>query len=348
MTALAIALLTLIAPPQIGVPGAVEASATLERDSVGVGEPVSLTVSLRPVSPAVRVVFPELPDSGQLVALGPPRTITSEPNVRSARYALVAWRIGELTVPGSGIRLSVDGAEQTIPFPDLTLHVTSVLPDGADLETVAWRPAADVVGANWSTAELAAAGGLLLILLAGAVLFLRRRGRAIPVPRPEPMAPREKALIGLDLLARYGLIEAGELKGFYSALSLVLRRFLAETEGRWGLDLTTIQLMSRVGEDGVTEADVRALEALLSQSDLVKFAGLRPGTTEATATLNMARDWIEGFVRKEAPPDHGEADDDVAGWEDGAEAVLADLEEVFVAGEGEPASGDGDHEETTE
>lgn len=343
MTALAITLLMLTAPPQIGLAGAVEASATLESDSVGVGEPVLLTVSLRPVPPAVDVVFPELPDSGQLAALGPPRVVISEPGVRSARYTLVAWQIGELTVTGSAIRLLADGAEQAIPFPGLTLQVTSVLPDEADLETVAWRPPADVVGANWSTAEMASAAGLLLLLLAGAVVYLRRRGRATPVPRPEPMAPRERALVGLDMLARHGLIEAGEFKGFYSALSLILRRFLAETEGRWSLDLTTIQLMSRVGEDGVTEADVRALEALLSQADLVKFAGLRPAPAEAEATLKVARGWIEGFVRKEAPPLRS-PDDAVEGWEDGAEAVLADLEEVFVAEDGEPVAGDGDHE----
>lgn len=108
--------------------------------------------------------------------------------------------------------------------------------------------------------------------------------------------------------------------------------------------MTTLQLMSRVGADGVTDADARALEALLSQADLVKFAGLRPGPAEAEATLKLARGWVEGFVRKETPPDVGQADD-VEVWEDGAEAVLADLEEVFVTDDGEPGADDGDYED---
>jgi hypothetical protein len=343
MTALAFAFLALSAQPQIGAPGSIEVDAALERDSVRIGEPVSLTVSLGPVPPAAVVLFPELPDSGELIALGPPRVVTSDENVRSARYELVAWEIGELKVPGTGIRLMVDGAELTIPFPDLAVQVSSVFPSDADLETLAWRPPADVVGANWSTAEKIAAVTLLLATAAGIFLYLRRRGRGTPVPRPEPMAPRERALMGLDLLARYGLIEAGELKGFYSALSLIMRRFLAETEASWGLDLTTRQLIFSVGEDGVTESDVRTLEAMLSQADLVKFAGLRPGTKEAKATLQLARGWLESFERIGSPPDPVPADEPEA-REDGAEGVLADLEEG-LAREGEEVEGREDEED---
>lgn len=337
MTALSIAILALSAQLPTAAGGAIEASARLEPDTVEVGVPVVLTVALSSVPPAAVVLFPELPDSGRLIALGPPRTFPVETEARTARYELVAWETGDLKVPGAGIRVVVDEAELTIPFPDLTLHVASVLPGDADLETIAWRPPADVVGADWSSLEIAAAATLLLALLTGAFLYLRRRGRAIPVPRPAPMAPRERALVGLDLLSRHGLVEAGELKGFYSALSLIVRRFLAETEEGWGLDLTTRQLVSRVGEDGVTESDVCALEALLSQADLVKFAGLRPAANEASAALKLARGWLEDFERIERPLDLGpaEVDDTV---EDGAEGVLAELDEVFLATAGEPVS----------
>ncbi|MGD8867636.1 MAG: hypothetical protein PVI01_08390 [Gemmatimonadales bacterium] len=337
MTALSFAILALSAQLPIAAGGAMEASARLERDSVEVGVPVVLTVTLSPVPPAAVVLFPELPDSGRLVALAPPRTVPVETEARSARYELVAWETGDLKIPGAGIRIVVDEAELTIPFPEVTLHVASVLPGDADVEAIAWRPPADVVGANWSTVEIAAAATLLLALLIGAFLYLRRRGRGTAVPLPTPMAPRERALVGLDLLSRYGLIEAGELKGFYSALSLIMRRFLAETEERWGLDLTTRQLVWRVGEDGVTESDVRALEALLSQADLVKFAGLRPAANEASAALKLARGWLEDFERIERPPDLSPAEvADTLG--DSAEDVLAEFDEVFLAKAGEPVS----------
>lgn len=333
MTALTLACLALSAQIQSGLPGGIEVSAALERDSVRVGEPLTLTVSLRPVPATAEVQFPELPDSGQLIALGPPRVVALEAETRSARYELVAWDVGELMVPVGNVRVKIDGAELTIPFPDLAVRVVSVLPSDADVETIAWRPPADVLGGNWSLAEKIAAAALLLAALGGTLLYLRRRGRATPVPQPEPIAPRERALTGLDVLARCGLIEAGELKGFYSELSLIMRLFLAETEKDWGLDLTTLQLMALVGQDGIAETDVRTLEALLSEADLVKFARLRPSATEAAAALKTARAWIDGLEPLEPQPEI-EVGGDAEPLEGGAEDVLADLEAVFLADEG--------------
>lgn len=328
-----IAFLALSAPVQSSVTGAIEIEAGLDRDSVRIGEPVVLTVSLGPVPATAEVLFPEFPDSGQVVALGPPRTIPSEGETRTARYALVAWEVGELEVPSGNVGVKIDGTELTVPLPDLALRVVSVLPSEADVGDVAWKPPADVVGGNWSLAERIALAGLVAALLTGAILYLRRRGRTKPVPQPEPVAPRDRALTGLDFLARCGLIEAGELKGFYSELSLIVRQFLAESDERWGLDLTTLQLMGSVAEDGIADPDVRTLEALLSEADLVKFARLRPDATEASVALEAARAWIEGFERI-TPPAEAIEGVDVEPDESDADDVLAELEAVFVAEDG--------------
>jgi hypothetical protein len=346
MVWVAIAFLALSAQLPSGVAGAVEVEAVLALDSARIGEPVVLTVSLGPVPPTAEVLFPELPDSGQLVALGPPRIVTAEGETRSASYQLVAWEAGELQVPAGNVRVRIDGTELTIPIPDLALRVVSILPGEAEVGDIAWRPPADVVGGNWSLAETIAAASLVLALLTGAALYLRRRGRAAAVPLPEPIAPRERALAGLDVLARCGLIEAGELKGFYSELSLIMRQFLADTDERWGLDLTTLQLMVLVARDGIADPDVRTLEALLSEADLVKFARLRPKAREAEAALNVAREWVDGFERI-APQAEVLEGEDIGPSEGGAEDVLADLEAVFVADDGvaEPV---GDEEDKRE
>jgi len=345
----AIAVLALSAQGQSGATGAVEVEAILERDSALIGEPLGLTVSLRPVPSNAEVVFPELPDSGPLIALGPARPLASDGETRSARYQLVGWETGELTVSAGDVRLQIDGTELTISIPDLVLRVVPFLPSDSSVGNIAWKPPADVVGGNWSLAEKIAGASLVLAALIGAVLYVRRRGRGAPVPQPEPIPPRERALTGLDVLARCGLIEAGELKGFYSELSLIMRRFLAETDERWGLDLTTLQLITSVGADGIADPVVHTLEALLSEADLVKFARFRPNANEAAAALKVARTWVDGFVRTEPEPEVP-ADEDVSGMdvellEGGAEEVLAELEAVFVAEDGaeEPA---GDEEDS--
>ncbi len=348
MVWVAFAVLALSALGQSGATGAVEVEVVLERDSVLIGEPLGLTVSLRPVPSNAEVLFPEFPDSGQLIALGPARTLASDAETRSARYQLVAWETGELRVAAGDVRLKIDDTELTIPIPDVALRVVTFLPSDSSVGDIVWKPPADVVGGNWSLTEKIAAASLLLAVLIGALLYVRRRGRATPVPQPEPIPPRERALAGLDVLARCGLIEAGELKGFYSELALIMRRFLAETDGRWGLDLTTLQLMASVASDGIADPDVRTLEALLSEADLVKFARLRPTATEATAALNVARAWVDGFERIEPLPEVAAAGAvpgvDVGPIEGGAEEVLAELEAVFVAEDGavEPAGDDED------
>ena len=90
------------------------------------------------------------------------------------------------------------------------------------------------------------------------------------------------------------------MKGFYSELSLIMREFLAETDRRWGLDLTTLQLMAVVSQDGLAETDVRTLEALLSEADLVKFAGVHASEQEVRRSSELALRFLEE-TRENAP-----------------------------------------------
>ncbi|MHC4234161.1 MAG: hypothetical protein ACYSUQ_03515, partial [Planctomycetota bacterium] len=146
---LLVAVLALGAPQQTGSAGGVDVRATLERDTTRVGEPLVLTVTLLGVPDNADVVFPILPDSGHLVALGLPQAVASEnPRMRTARYELVAWKDGVVELPGSNVLVTMDGTELAVPLPNLTVYVASVLPGDADPDTLAWRPAADVVGAN--------------------------------------------------------------------------------------------------------------------------------------------------------------------------------------------------------
>jgi hypothetical protein len=335
------AALALGAPSQAGSAGRVDVRATLERDTARIGEHVVLTVSVLGVPDNADVVFPILPDSGDLVALGIPRMVESEnPAIRSARYELVAWNDGVLELPRGNVLVTMDGTELAVPLPDVTVHIASVLPEDANPDTLAWRPAADVVGANWSLQEKLAAAGLLVGLLLAAFLHVRRLGRSTPVPVPSALPARDKALAALDVLERCGLAEAGEMKGFFSALSQILRQFLADTERVWGLDLTTLQLMAVVSEDGIEEADLHTLELLLTEADLVKFARFRPSSADADAALNAARLWIDGFERI-APEPEAEAEELESRAEaEDADAAFEELERIFA----EAAEDDGEEE----
>ncbi len=330
MNALALALAFLAVQMPDGQ-DAVRVAAQLTPDSARIGQRVTLTLTVSEVPAGAEVVFPELPDTGAVSALAPPARLTGAPaaGVWRARYELAAWSLGELQLPAAEVRVLADESEQRIPIPQLTLQVISVLP-AAGLDTLTWKPPAGVVGANWSLQEKLAGAALALALLSAAAAYLRRRSAARPVPVPEARPPRERALAAIAALEENGMVEAGEFKAFYSALSQIVRTFLAEADPNWGLDLTTLELVSAVSRDGVKPAELAALSALLGGADMAKFARWRPNAADAKRALAEARRWLEQFERvMPAPPTR-----EVEGVEGGepeatSEEELAELERIF-------------------
>ncbi len=278
----------------------IEVQATVASDSVKIGEPFAFTIAVTGIADGARIVFPELPDTGNVTALAPPQLPADQPaGSQMARYQLAAWRMGDLVLPATELVVVRNGAELTSPLPDVTVHVTSVLPVDAEADTLAWQPPADVVGENWSWREKLIGAGLALAVLLLALSYVRRQIVSHPVPPPPAKTPAERALAAFEQLASSGLLEAGELKAFYSALSHVLRQFLAESDDNWGLDRTTNEIVRAVGRDGVAEQAKIELEILLVEADIVKFARRRPSRIRASRAIEAARDWVAGFERSE-------------------------------------------------
>jgi hypothetical protein len=336
MSWVAVALLMLTVQAAPGVGGGVEVRATVVPDSLRIGERITLIVEVSGVTRGAEVVFPQLPDSGAVVALGPPlqRPVEAD-GTRSARYELVVWNLGVVPLPEAEVRVVTEAAELLIAVPALSVHVASVLPEAADPDTLAWRPAADVVGGNWGIQEKLAAAGLALALLLAAVLYARRRASVQPPPPPPVQPPRARALAALERLAAAGLPEAGELKALYSGLSYIVREFLAETDPTWRLDLTTGELVQAVSRDGLGERRQRALAGLLAGADLVKFACRRPSRAQAARALDATRRWIVEFERVvvEPPP---ESEPEPAPAPEPVDDLLSAMDDVFAAEAEEP------------
>lgn len=323
------------AAPQATRAEGVEVVAEANPDSLTIGDRLTVTVSVKGAAPG-RVAFPVLPDTGAVTALTGPRVIEAAADgVQSALYEMAVWRVGELELPAAEVVLEKDGEELTLPFPEVRILVTSVLPAQANPDTLAWRPPWDVVGANWSLAEKLSAAGLALALILATLLYVRRR-RAVgqPFPGIPGKSPRERALGALEILAASGLLDVGELKAFYSELSRIMREFLAGSERGWGNDLTTFELLMEVSEDGVSDADMQTIADLLVEADLVKFARRRPAAGRPEMALQRARIWIESFERPRAVAPVADEDSD-ADAEAGVEAPVQEPTGGETSGEAE-------------
>lgn len=327
MTSLLLAILAATTQGATDTARVVGVIATVSRDTVLIGQPFDLVLELNGLRPAENAVFPDFGSVGPVTPLAPPQPLGDRPEGQAAvRYRLVAWEPGERALLADSIVLrgrAGDGGF-AVAWPEARIFVASALPEGADAESLAWRPPADVLGPNWSLQERILGGAVLLAVLVLVGAFVRRRARRTqPVPIPEPVPPRERAMHALYDLERSKMIEAGELKAFYSVLSGALRDFLAETVPRWSRDLTTAELMQLIGDDGVDDKSVGILGDLLGRSDRVKFGRRRPAEHVAERDIATAKFWILKFEPPSEPVtgDEGDAGED--------SALLSEMDVVF-------------------
>ncbi len=121
---------------------------------------------------------------------------------------------------------------------------------------------------------------LILLALCGLGFWYwqrRKRGESILPVREKPKRPaHELALEALAELAQSDLLTTGQVKTYYSRVSEILRQYV---EGRYfidALEMTTMQLMTRMQADLIPQEHISALQGILQLSDLVKFAKFIP------------------------------------------------------------------------
>ncbi len=260
------------------------AAAVLLPDTVLVGEPATLGVSVRtsaePAFPAV-LVLPE-----DLEQLGPPRVGRTGDGAWRAAYRIAAWRAGTLSLPPVTVTLR-DGAP--VPVTPPALVVESVLPAGSE-PALLRPPRLPEVGPEIPWALLIAALLAALLVGAWAVRRLRsRRGDGPPLPVPVLRDPLEEARAGISALRV--AVDEGRIgpAAFYDGLEAVLRRYLARARGR------PAGLPVRGLADDPREAAAAApdLAALVARALPARFGALAVGREALLSDADAALAWLD-------------------------------------------------------
>jgi hypothetical protein len=198
----------------------------------------------------------------------------------AAVYPLVAWVAGDTLSESVPLTITLANGDSAVFRVPLRLpEVRSVLPaDTADLQP---RPAKGLL-------LLPAPGQDRLwwllavpLVLAAVLVAWRLLRRSASRPRRDP---RAEALARLDALRGTTAPEP-----LYTAVTRVLREYLARVDARWGQDLTTHELLLRVAGNDVDRA---GLASLLRRADPVKFGALIPTPEEMGRFAADARAWI--------------------------------------------------------
>ena len=156
------------------------------------------------------------------------------------------------------------------------------------------RPAADVLGGQWSIWLLSAIG---VVAIAAAflawLLVTRWRAARAGAEATGTRSPRDEALHELDRIRGLGWHTDGRIVDFYDATTGVLRRFSGEEVPDWSIALTSSELVARF-RDRWGPGSVEALGSVVWAAERVKFGALRPPGEAAEGHWKTIRHWIEG------------------------------------------------------
>lgn len=229
----------------------------------------AFTVTFSPASPRV----------GDLVTVDFPAAVVLDP---SPEYEVVT-RAGRRVVvrtftPKPFEMRGVAGGN--VLFTKVMIPVKSVLRPNDDLAPAPLAPPVRAPQPQLPWIALATAAGCAIV--AWALVWWRSRGARTVAPE-RVIAPEERFR-----LAVAALLQSPSEQGRWARLADETRLFLAATRPHLGIELTTTELLPRLGPDE------RVVAEILRQGDLEKFSPQRRGTGDfvsvAAAALGLVRE----------------------------------------------------------
>lgn len=257
----------------------VQAGATIDRDSVTVGDVVRLTVRVHaPLGATIQ--FPAGADSlGPVQALEPPHVTNGADSAKAADrvavYRVVPWEVGALAIKLGEALVQTSDGDRRVALPLPSLFVRSVLPADSALRVP--KPARPLLPVQAPTPWWWWLAGALGAVALGLLIWWWRRRRSRTggaVGDPFGDATRE-----FERIERLGLPAAGEPGRHAVLMADVVRRYLAARISGATLAHTTGELL-RVLRGAPTISHDR-LEQLLTAVDRVKFAAAPINAEEA-------------------------------------------------------------------
>jgi hypothetical protein len=281
----------LIALLTVGVAAAQAPAAvtiTPSTDSVTVGDPVELTVTV--THPAgTQVLMPQLePNWGNFVvrSQSPVETVDNGDGTATTTQTIDVrlFAPGAFETPPFVVSIADSSGQVTeIAAAPVPVTVNSVLVEG-DAELRDIKPQA-TMPSTFAWPVLVAAVGALI---AAAVWFIARRVKESFDNR----LPHEVALDTLTAIEQEQLPENGRFKAHYTRVTDTLRAYVEQTQGIQATDRTTAEIQKELAQTSLTTEQARQFTAILAESDLVKFARVTPGIDSAHDIVAQARQFV--------------------------------------------------------
>ena len=90
------------------------------------------------------------------------------------------------------------------------------------------------------------------------------------------------------------LWEKGNIKGYYTRLTEIVRQYLENRFKIFSMELTTVETLAELKKTGFREDETyRKLRTVLTGADLVKFAKFNPEPSENELQFNYTWDFVD-------------------------------------------------------
>lgn len=253
------------------------------------------------------VVFPEGQSFSPLEMIESYKIDTTKINSKYnliKTYGLTQFDSGHYTIPRQKIIIG----DKTFFTDSIKVEVNTIKVDTTKQGLYDIKPYIEVEKTTsdwWKTLLI-----IIVILVLAAVLLYWFIWRKKPLTEEEEIAllpPYERAKLALKKLDESNYLQQSELKGYYSELTFIIRKYLDEKVYDRALESTTNELVSRLNllKDGnqieLSKEDIRNIETILKRADLVKFAKSAPDVELAKidrSTIDIEIDHV-----KEALPE---------------------------------------------
>ena len=294
-------------------------SGSIEPDSVGIGDRFLYSIEVEK-DLVQSVFFPSFggdgSDSYELIEDLPIDTLSREGRKLKLRksYRLAAFDEGihrvvpQVMYADKNIVDTIGGAD-TLELLVTTIEIDSTSHAIFDIKPQKTLPfrLGEITGyIKWTLVALLA----LAALAYAAKRILKRYGKRFsdmfrPAP---PLPPHEAALAALEKLRAQRLWQEGKHKLYYSALTDILRTYIAGRYSVSAMEMTSDEIVEAMRGVDLPRKSAMDLAQILREADLVKFAKAAPEADENEAAYRAACDFVEQ-TKPEEPAADEDADD---------------------------------------
>ena len=264
-------------------------TATLDTNTILIGEQINLTLTNQRQNTEIWPTYNKfIVDGIEIINASEIDTIN---NVISQRFTITAWDSGSYYIPP----ILFSKARKT---EGLLLNVqTIILAEDAKLKDIKEPMKAPIGWSDiWPWILVFLALALIIFLLKKYVLNRKEKTKDIT---PEIITPSDIiAIKQLTELENSKIWQKGNIKGYHSELSQIIRRY---TENRFNfiaLEITTDEILEEIHYI-LSNEQLSNLRKILERADLAKFAKSKPNEKENIESMILAKEFVHSTKQKE-------------------------------------------------